>query len=254
MTMDIQIIICTHKAYPMPDDPMYLPLQVGRALHGDLGFTGDHTGDNISAKNPTFCELTGLYWGWKNLHADCIGLCHYRRHFGKKGFGDKWGRLLTSPQARALMELHDVVLPKKRNYFIETNYAQYVHAHHREDLEVTRAILEEDYPDYLVAFDGVMHCSTTGHRFNMFLMRRNVLEDYCRWLFDVLFKLEERLDISQYSDYDKRVFGFVAERLLDVWLQRNGISFAEVDVVHMEGENLLKKGIGLLRRKFFGKG
>ena len=78
--MDIKVIVAAHKPYRMPQDSMYLPLQVGRAVADqDLGWQGDNTGDNISLKNPYYCELTGLYWAWKNLKADAIGLVHYRR-------------------------------------------------------------------------------------------------------------------------------------------------------------------------------
>lgn len=80
----IKIIVATHKKYQMPDDSMYLPVQVGAEDKPDLGYTRDNTGENISSKNPSFCELTGLYWAWKNLNADYIGLVHYRRHFGRK--------------------------------------------------------------------------------------------------------------------------------------------------------------------------
>ena len=88
--MDIKVIVAAHKPYRMPQDSMYLPLQVGRALADqDLGWQGDNTGDNISLKNPYYCELTGLYWAWKNLKADAIGLVHYRRFLrggGKTNF------------------------------------------------------------------------------------------------------------------------------------------------------------------------
>lgn len=78
--MDIKVIVAAHKPYRMPQDSMYVPLHVGRALDDqDLGWQGDNTGDNISLKNPYYCELTGLYWAWKNLKADAIGLVHYRR-------------------------------------------------------------------------------------------------------------------------------------------------------------------------------
>lgn len=88
--MNIKLIVAAHKAYRMPRDPMYLPLHVGKAGKDlDLGFQGDNTGDNISEKNATFCELTGIYWAWKNLSADYVGLCHYRRHFRGKPGRDK---------------------------------------------------------------------------------------------------------------------------------------------------------------------
>ena len=80
-TMHIQIFAMTHKPFSVPSDPMYVPLQVGRALHDDLGYIGDDTGDNISALNGYYSELTGVYWIWKNVtNADYVGICHYRRY------------------------------------------------------------------------------------------------------------------------------------------------------------------------------
>jgi len=81
---NIKIIVASHKKYQMPEDDMYLPLHVGAEGKEKLGYQGDNTGDNISIKNPYFCELTGLYWAWKNLEADYIGLVHYRRYFSIK--------------------------------------------------------------------------------------------------------------------------------------------------------------------------
>lgn len=72
--MNIKIIVAAHKPYRMPDDPMYLPLHVGHVGKSDLGWQGDDSGDNISHKNTNYCELTGLYWAWKNLDADVIVL------------------------------------------------------------------------------------------------------------------------------------------------------------------------------------
>ena len=82
--MNIKILVAAHKPYWMPKDDCYLPLHVGKAGKQDFGLIGDNTGDNISAKNANFCELTGIYWAWKNLKTDYIGLCHYRRYFGHK--------------------------------------------------------------------------------------------------------------------------------------------------------------------------
>ena len=248
--MKTVIVVAVHKEYRMPSDPLYLPVQAGRALHAPLPFIGDDTGDSISEKNRTYCELTCLYWAWKNLDADALGLCHYRRYFAGKHSGDKWQRLLTLEQAEALLRCAPLILPKKRNYYIETGYTQYAHAHHEEDLIQTRTILEERWPAYVPAFDRTLG-RTTGHRFNMFLMRRDLLDRYCTWLFRVLAELEARLDISSYSDYDKRVFGFVAERLLDVWVETEQIPYCECPVLHMESQHWLKKGTAFLKRKLF---
>ena len=79
--MSVSIYTMTHVPFTPPEDPVYIPLQVGRALHDGFGYQGDDTGDNISEKNPYYSELTGLYWIWKNDGADYAGLSHYRRHF-----------------------------------------------------------------------------------------------------------------------------------------------------------------------------
>ena len=250
--MKTAIIVAAHKAYRMPDGEMYVPLHVGREGKADLGYAGDNTGDHISGKNANYCELTGLYWAHKNLDCDVLGLAHYRRHFAKRRtLRADWGNVLDEKTLAALLARADVILPAPRNYFIETTYQQYAHAHHARDLDVTREILEERFPQYLAKYDEVMR-RTWGHRFNMFIMKREIADAYCKWLFDVLFELERRLDISAYSKNDARVFGFVSERLLDVWLETNEIEALNQPVMFMEKQNWLKKGGAFLKRKVLG--
>ena len=245
------LIVAAHKPYRMPEDPCYLPLQVGAAGKPPLGFQRDCEGENISEKNPHYCELTGLYWAWKNTESDALGLCHYRRHFARRGAGDKFSRILSGREIGALLAKDDILLPKKRHYWIETTRQQYEHAHHAEDLQLTRQILSERCPQALDAWDSVM-AKTSGHRFNMFIMKREYADAYCAWLFPILFELEERLDISAYSAYDARVFGFVGERLLDVWLTWKGFPCRDIPYVFLERQNWLKKGAAFLKRKFAG--
>ena len=85
----------------------------------------------------------------------------------------------------------------------------------------------------------------------MFVMKKDLFDAYCAWLFSILFELEQQLDISAYSDYDKRVFGFVSERLLDVWIETNGIKFMDMPYVFMENQNWIIKGWNFVRRKLF---
>ena len=64
----IKVLVCCHKATYVPNDDVYLPIQVGKANSKiDLGFQGDDEGKNISEKNFSYCELTAVYWAWKNL-------------------------------------------------------------------------------------------------------------------------------------------------------------------------------------------
>lgn len=245
----IKIIVASHKKYRMPEEDMYVPVQVGANGRKDIGMLRDDSGDNISEKNPNYCELTGLYWAWKNETYDVLGMVHYRRFFVEKKKKNKWGAIATRKQIQKRLNKSDIILPKKRNYFIETNYSQYCHAHNAIDLDTTRVIIEEKYPEYLPEFDRQMK-KTKGHKFNMFIMKRYAVDEYCEWLFDILFELEKRLDISNYSLKDSRVFGYVSERLLDVWLYTKGYSYTEMPVLFMENQHFIKKITKFMLRKF----
>ncbi|WP_137625018.1 DUF4422 domain-containing protein [Lactiplantibacillus pingfangensis] len=250
--MDIKIMVAAHKPYKMPEDTtLYLPVFVGSALRPkpDDSYTADNTGDNISAKNTTFNELTALYWGWKNLDCDYIGLDHYRRYMTlhkSKNIVD----VLTSQQLKKLFQTTDIILPTKRHYYIETNYSHYIHVHHVEPLELTREIISKKYPRYLASFDKVLK-RRSAHMFNMYIMKKSLNDKYCKWLFDILFTLEKQVDVSGYDEYERRVFGFVSELLLDVWLDANDLSYVEVQKSNLENEHWFRKIFNFLYRKFF---
>lgn len=258
--MDIKIIVATHKKYRMPDDEIYIPVFAGASGEAPSGYVGDNTGDNISDKNKNYCELTALYWAWKNLNADYMGLVHYRRYLTLKGRaqGDgiissggrdsRYAAILNKKDIEVILKDNDIILPKPRHYVIETNYSQYANAHHAVDLDTVRSVISDIYPEYLVAYDARMKMRTS-HMFNMFIMKKSLLDEYCKWLFNILFELERRLDISKYSNYDARVFGFVAERLLDVWLDKNFFKYKELPYIFMENEHRMKKVAGLIKRK-----
>jgi len=255
--MNIKVVIATHKKYKMPKDDMYLPVQVGREIHKEeLGYATDNTGDNISAKNPNYCELTALYWAWKNINSDYLGLSHYRRHFANQqnlifAVKNKWNNIMLSTTASELLKQYDAILPKKRRYWIETSMSHYEHAHNGDDLKKTGEIIENIYPEYFASFQKIMK-KTASHRFNMFIMRRDLLDKYCEWLFSILFQLEREIDISHYSYSEGRVFGYISERLLDVWIDKNQVNYIEIPVIFMEKQNWIKKIYAFLKRKIVG--
>ncbi len=243
----LSVLIACHKPYVLPEDACYLPVEAGAALRPQHipGCVRDNTGENISEKNQNYCELTALYWAWKNLESDYLGLVHYRRYFSSGRFQRHIAR--EEDYFKALSKA-PVILPKKRHYYIETNYNQYIHAHHQQDLEVTRDVLAEKFPEYLAEYDRQMRLRS-GHRFNMFVMRRELLYDYCNWLFSLLFEIEKRLNVSLYDEYNARVFDFLAERLLDVWLNKNKLDFTEMPVFCTEKQHWLIKIYHFLERK-----
>ena len=255
---NIKIIVAAHKKYQMPEDDIYIPVQVGAEGKNKIdGYQPDNEGENISYKNPYFCELTGLYWAWKNLNADYIGLSHYRRHFSlkkhiSKNKNEKFKCVLKKKEIDELLNNTDVILPKKTNYYIENLYSHYEHTMYVEPLDETRKIIQEKYPEYLEEFDK-LHERTSAHMFNMCIMKKEILNDYCTWVFDILFELEKKVDIAQYDSFHARFFGRVSELLLDVWINKNNINYKEVRVIDMENVNWFKKGLAFLRAKFTGK-
>lgn len=255
--METKILIAAHKKYQTPKDDIYLPLHVGAEGKETFGFTTDNTGDNISLKNPFYCELTGIYWAWKNLNVDYIGLVHYRRYFSiakkiPKTEDEKFNVVLTSNQVHELLNKSDIILPKKRNYYIETIYNHYKHTMFIEPLDIAGEIIKEKYPEYYKQFEHLKH-TTKLHAFNMFIMKKSLMDEYCAWLFDILSELETKVDTSQYSDFHKRFFGRVSERLLDVWLYTKGYNFTEIPVIDMQNINWPNKIKSFLIAKFTGK-
>lgn len=253
------IAVATHKPYQMPSDPVYLPLHVGAALHQEAckGMRGDDSGDNISDRNRYYSELTGLYWLWKNCDSDYKGLVHYRRHLGSKSFTtrhqpNRFNRIISGEELRSLMEHTDIVVAKKRKYYIETVYSHYAHTFDSTQFDLCREVMLDLHPAYVPAWDELMS-STGAHIFNMFVMKRELFDKYCEWLFPLLFEMEERLDPTQYPPFHARYLGRVSERLLDPWLATNGYDYAELPVISPEPVNWWKKGTGFLMAKFAGK-
>ena len=239
------IAIALHKPCAVPDAPPYLPVQAGAALSPPLGHQRDDAGVHISPRNPLYCELTVHYWLWKNVAADAYGLCHYRRFFTlhpRRGMAG----ILTEAEAEQLLQTADVLVPRMRPYLIETNRSHYAHAHRASDLDALRDVLARLHPDYLPAFDRVMR-RRRGRRFNMCIMRREAFQAYSAWLFALLFALEEHL---AGEDIPPRTMGYLAERLLDVWLEKEKPRIRQLPVLHTEGENWPRKITGFLRRKF----
>lgn len=263
----VQIIIAAHKKYQMPKDGMYLPLHVGAEGKKDkygnplnLGYVKDNTGDNISELNSSFCELTGLYWAWKNLDTDYIGLVHYRRHFRMRKKENKpFDSVLTYKELQPYLGEIKVFTPNKRKYYIETLYSHYGHTHYSNQLDEARRIIMEKYPEYVKSYDAVIR-HRYGYMFNMMIMDKKYLNDYCSWLFDILFELRERIDTQRLSSFQGRLYGRISEIIFNVWLDYQIKSrklkksqIKEISCIHMEKINWWKKGTAFLKAMFFGK-
>lgn len=254
--MNVSVYIASTKPYDFPLDPLYVPIHVGKVFSVNR-FTdiADDTGDNISRKNKTYCELTALYWMWKNdKDSDYLGLCHYRRYFAGKRFGEKKERILSGNAVWKMFKKDPdaVIVPKKRNYLWDTLYSHYANTHNAAHLDIARQIIQDRYPDYSEAFDRTMK-QHKAHMFNMFIMNRELTDKYCEWLFDVLSEMENKIDTSKMSAFDARLFGRVSELLFNVWLSHNQLQAVSVGYVNLSKTKWIGKIKAYISAKFFGK-
>jgi hypothetical protein len=252
------IIVATHKKAEMPKDKCYFPLHVGCENNEYIGIAGDNVGDNISYKNSMYAELTGLYWAWKNLDFEYLGLVHYRRHFTIKNWMFRKTHkptecIITDDELETILSPNKIIVPKKRNYYIETIASHYKHIIRDGEIHLTaaRKILFDKYPDYLDAFDSVMN-KTSAHMFNMFIMPKDLLNQYCTWLFSILAELETCIDISNYNAFEKRYIARVSEMLVNVWIIHNEIKTKTIGRIDLWNVSWIKKVTLFLAAKFFG--
>lgn len=229
---NLKLYVITHKRF---DDQLienrkeYYPLLVGSALwnNGRKNYLEDSSADNISQKNKSFCELTGIYWVWKNQNSDIVGFDHYRRYFVEKNTN----KLLTSDDIRAILKKYDAILPQKEpDAFLGKTAAQYFGDRHDPLIwTVCRDIIKEKYPNYIKDFDWYSY-QYSGYSYNMIITYQSIMNKYNKWLFDILFSLSEQIDLTNYTDYNKRMWGFLSERLINVWIHHQKLRVAEYPV------------------------
>lgn len=224
--MKVSNYIITHKSFTPPEDPSYVPLQVGPGK--DLGWLRDNTGTEISSRNPNWCELTGIYWIWKNdKESDIVSISHYRRYFEQNG------HILSVAREVELLQDYDILIAEFEPYK-ETVYQQYCNeSGFSEDLENVRAIIKSQSPESVEAYDSVMKQGGIS-QYNMMVCRKDLFDEYCEWLFSILFALEPSVDLSEYDEYQKRIYGFLSERLLNVWVKARKLRVKRLPVLQTE--------------------
>ncbi len=218
----------------------------------------DNEGDNISVINPRLCELTGIYWVWKNLKADYIGSVHYKRYFTladkiKRLSKNRFSCVLSEKDIQQIFKEYDLILPNKRKYYIETMQSHFLHLPYtfEKDFYIFERTLKEMHPEYGEAFDIVMNRRWV-HMFNMFVMKKEYFDDYCAWMFPILLKVDKQTDTAGYTPMEARAVAYMGEFMLDIWLERNPLKYKEVDDMFMEKQNWLAKGGKFLLRKVVG--
>lgn len=220
----IAIFVATHVAFQPPANPIYVPLHVGKEGKADLGYIGDNIGENISDLNFLYGELTGLYWIWQNISGiDYVGLCHYRRYFLNNA-----GYEMDSGDYLKLLEEYDVIVPQHLKC-MSSYKIHYGEAHNVHDLEAVERAVAKLYPDYLESFQSVM-AGNIFYSGNLCVMSLSLLKAYTEWLFTLFAEASAEIDVSGYDAYHRRVYGFLSEQMLYVFILKNGLSYIELPV------------------------
>lgn len=243
------IFICAHKEVPLPQHPFFLPIQAGTALHEHIAnYQPDNEGDNISIKNPHFCELTCHYWAWKNLkNVDIVGLNHYRRYFD---FTRKWPQFsadkhyvsteeflrqsYTFPNLEKILEKYDIILPIARHWRV-SNTQQYGDYHIAKDWETLRQIIKERSPLFIPAFEKTMDYSNKSVGYNMFITHWKYFNAYSEWLFDILFEVERRVPPTE-DPIQSRIYGYMSERLINVFCNYHHLRIKSIPLIMLLDE------------------
>lgn len=252
---DIKIFVTYKDKHKIIKSDIITPIQTGRAIADEKfeGMIGDDTGDNISAKNDLYAELTAQYWVWKHYEEvgdpEYVGFMHYRRHFvfndeyHPKREADKlhlFGYstyLFDSVDDSYLQDIgledgkinsllnggYDLICVKKSNARYlgcrngKEDFTRNCFGSNSEDYDKCMDIVAKKFPEYK---DSIIELNKGPYRYfyNMFIMSKNVFNDYSEFMFTILAELEKNIDTTYYSEKAKRVCGYMGEFLLSLYI------------------------------------
>jgi len=249
----IKIVACYHKPDEILRSKMVAPIHVGREVASKQNckalkeLQGDNTGENISALNPWYAELTALYWAWKNPqrldNPDYLGLMHYRRffQFSKKRYdGNKKSDFYkifryeyvtkAAKTQKAILE-SDIVCPypySLKQGSIAENYNQ---DHIGPDFTKAIEIAMELYPQYSSTIEK-FPASNEAYLCNMMIMKREIFQRYCEFMFGILESLRASRNLDEYEGYQTRMLGFMGERLTSLFIAIQKQNHPEIVIRH----------------------
>lgn len=232
---DISVFVATHVAFDLPTkESIYVPIQGGAELYPNkrFGYLLDNVGDNISLKKENYNELTSQFWAWKNNNSSIKGLCHYRRYLSKGGSIGK--NILTSEDIKHWLSKYDVLLPyplihkgfTNREYIIQSNNV------FESDLTELEKSIKKIHPDYFESYSEIMNRDYACYC-NMLITKKNLFNEYSDWLFSILFETEKHIDLSGRNPSQIRLYGYLSELLLNVFLHhsKNSVKFFFTDLI-----------------------
>lgn len=228
-----------HKKYKNIPYDYIIPFQTGTEETGKvLGKYQDNTLENISCRNSIYSELTALYWLWKNSKDDFVGLCHYRRFFE-----------ISSNEINHHIADKKVIVPKIA-YLGRSIKNQYAHNHNRHIWDTAINVLEEKYPEYYISSKSVFAYNSM-YPFNMIICGKEFLDAYSTWLFKILFEVEKIVRQQELDNYQQRYAGFLAERLLTLFLMHNNIEIIEKNIINGNKKKVSQSCTRILRNRVF---
>ncbi|SFA94092.1 protein of unknown function [Acetitomaculum ruminis DSM 5522] len=223
--MSTSLFTIAHMKYTRSEPEEYQIIQAGADIFEEIECQyKDNTKDNISKKNPYYGELTAFYWLWKNYHdCDNIVICHYRCYFI-----DYASKILDKADFEKLLDRCDIVVPRPRNEF-ESFAKSFSMIHNIVDLLAVEKAILKIYPQYHESFKKVIYGKKSYYG-NMFATSKKIMNGYMVWLFDIFNEIRKSLIISEYNDYQKRVYSFLANQLLMVYVHYNNLTFIEFPI------------------------
>ena len=233
----VKLYIAAHKETSFPAEAGYVPLWLGRAEDNRHGYADDKKEPSIADLNPRINECTGLYSIWKHADADIVGLVHYRRLFLSECETDGKRTLIGQDEILSLLSRYDILVYQLECFSVSLR-EQMVSSGITEEnstraINVFSRLIAEHRPDYADAFERVMS-GCAFYPCNMLIARKEVFDAYCEWLFGFLIEAAHELDFDAYDDANRRTAGFLAERMLTVWLVKQDLKIRELEVTRLE--------------------
>lgn len=241
MENKLTVYVAAHKEVERYISDCYQLLHVGAAnATADYGYLRDDTKENISSKNPYWCELTGLYWIWKNVSDEKnIGFCHYRRYPSKNKYAlNSCAAILRETEMLELLDDCDILLPyQSRKCNLNSRCKTKADLEKSREYLYIRRAMQKYEPSYLQELDECFLADSMCFG-NIFITSKKILDQYCEWLFNLLFSIEE--DVISCNDLRPRELGYLSEWLLNVWVKHNKLKVKYISTVFMEEKKDLK--------------
>ena len=246
MSKKLTIYASTHYHPVIVQNEFIVPLQLRKNITGvDLGYLSDDTCDNISNRGLSYGgALPAFYWVWKNDNkSDYVGFCHYRRYFlldekhnyfqiecvtdedglKKIKFRDEY--------IRGVLANYDVILSKKRR-FTKSIWKTYAMMHDERDFVTLEKAIKQVCPEYSNIFNKYIKKGNILPQFGMIITTKEIFNNFCEWIFPIIYKLDEMKDPNKNSLSEPRRIDYIFEHLMPLYfIKHNEFKIKNLPIV-----------------------